>query len=163
MLASGKQNLFAQITIKKTKNTSFTFSLQSPITVAIAGLALTATAKQSNAITTSPPMSFSPFYWVQQEYNQSVMMVNAASAMLDNGLFDAGYNRLNLDGGWAKSSRDGDKTLTWNTTTFPKGMPWLASFAKSKGFIPGIFTQAGTEACKFHAFPGSYGGTGLLH
>lgn len=83
------------------------------------------------------------------------LFIETAQAMVDKGLLAAGYDRLNLDDCWSKSSRESNGSLLWDTEKFPRGLPWLTSYLKSLGFNSGIYTDAGINSCG--GYPGSYG------
>jgi hypothetical protein len=68
----------------------------------------------------------------------------------------AGYDTVNLDDGWMASSRTSDGSLTWDTTKFPNGIPWLASQIHALGLKFGIYEAIGTRTCQ--KLPGSGGG-----
>jgi alpha-galactosidase len=102
----------------------------------------------------TPPMGFNNWARFQCELNQT-LFTSTADAMVSNGLLAAGYNRLNLDDCWMQQARAPNGSLQWNTTLFPKGMPWLAQYVKSKGFHFGIYEDAGNMTCG--GYPGSKG------
>jgi hypothetical protein len=52
---------------------------------------------------------------------------------------------INIDDCWP-SGRSEEGVLEWNTTIFPKGLPWLVDYVKSKGFHMGIYSDAGVPA-----------------
>lgn len=83
------------------------------------------------------------------------LFVETAQAMSKNGLLAAGYNRINLDDCWSKFDRAPNGSMVADPEKFPKGLPWLTNFLKSLGFIPGIYTDAGTSSCG--GYPGAYG------
>ncbi|CAG8010637.1 unnamed protein product [Penicillium olsonii] len=102
----------------------------------------------------TPPMGFNNWARFQCDLNES-LFTETAQSMLSRGLRDAGYNRLNLDDCWMHHDRAADGSLQWNTTKFPQGIPWLASYATKYGFHLGIYEDAGNQTCG--GFPGSYG------
>lgn len=83
------------------------------------------------------------------------LFVETAHAMIDNGLFAAGYNRLNLDDCWSKLERAPNGSMVWDSDKFPRGLPWLTSYVKKLGFQAGIYTDAGLLSCG--GYPGAYG------
>jgi alpha-galactosidase len=83
------------------------------------------------------------------------LFTTTADSMESRGLLAAGYNRLNLDDCWMQRSRASDGSLQWNTTLFPRGLPWLANYVKSKGFHFGIYEDSGNMTCG--GYPGSQG------
>jgi alpha-galactosidase len=94
--------------------------------------------------------------WARHECAlNETLFTTTADAMVSRGLLTAGYNRLNLDDCWMQRSRASDGYLQWNTTLFPKGLPWLANYVKSKGFHLGIYQDSGNETCG--GYPGSRG------
>lgn len=101
-----------------------------------------------------PPMGFNDWSRYMGGLNES-LFVQTAEAMISKGLLPAGYNRLNLDDEWSLMTRAANGSMQWDPVKFPRGLPWLADFIKSKGFIPGIYTDAGNLSCG--GFPGAYG------
>ncbi|KKY38815.1 putative glycoside catalytic core [Diaporthe ampelina] len=83
------------------------------------------------------------------------LFVDTAEAMISRGLLTAGYSRLNLDDEWSLMERLPNGSMAWDEAKFPRGLPWLTDFIKSKGFIPGIYTDAGNKSCA--GYPGAYG------
>ena len=61
-----------------------------------------------------------------------------ADAMVASGMKDAGYNYVNLDGGWL-GGREEDGTPIPNPSMFPSGMAALAQYVHSKGLRFGIY------------------------
>lgn len=101
-----------------------------------------------------PPMGFNDWSRYMGGLNES-LFVQTAEAMISKGLLAAGYNRLNLDDEWSLMTRAANGSMQWDPAKFPQGLPWLTDFMKSKGFIPGIYTDAGNLSCG--GFPGAYG------
>jgi alpha-galactosidase len=109
---------------------------------------------ESPGLLPTPPMGFNNWSRFQCELNET-LFTETAQSMLTRGLRDVGYNRLNLDDCWMRYDRAADGSLQWNTTKFPHGIPWLASYATEHGFHLGIYEDAGNETCG--GYPGSYG------
>ncbi|KAI7969385.1 hypothetical protein EIK77_005015 [Talaromyces pinophilus] len=101
----------------------------------------------------TPPMGFNDWSRFQCDINETIF-TETADAMISTGLRAAGYNRINLDDCWMADSRTELNTLTWNTTTFPHGLPWLGEYLKERGFYFGIYEDAGNVTCG--GGPGSY-------
>lgn len=101
-----------------------------------------------------PPMGFNNWARYMGGLNES-LFVHTAEAMVSKGLLAAGYNRLNLDDEWSLMSRSANGSMQWDPEKFPHGLPWLTDFLKSKGFIPGIYTDAGNLSCA--GYPGALG------
>lgn len=121
--------------------------------LAAAGLAATVAAGNRD-ILPLPPMGFNNWGRFETNINETIF-IDAADAMSKNGLLAAGYNRLNLDDAWSTNSRDEQNRMVPDPAKFPKGMPWLTNYMRSKGFIPGIYSDAGHYSCG--GYPGSQG------
>ena len=115
------------------------------------GLATTATA---GPLLPLPSMGFNNWARFTTEINEA-MFVDAAAAMSKNGMLKVGYNRLNLDDAWSTRSRLANGSMEVDREKFPKGLIWLAEHIKEEGFIPGIYTDAGTKSCG--GYPGALG------
>ncbi|KZZ92991.1 alpha-N-acetylgalactosaminidase [Moelleriella libera RCEF 2490] len=99
-----------------------------------------------------PPMGFNNWARFMTNINESIF-VDAADAMAKNGLLAAGYNRLNLDDAWSTMSRAANGSMVCDAVKFPRGLPWLTKYMRSKGFVPGIYTDAGKLSCG--GYPGA--------
>lgn len=126
------------------------------ILVAAAGLLGSATAAIPDPETLPrPPMGFNNWARYMTAINESIF-VDAAAAMSTNGLQAAGYNRLNLDDAWSLTKRNETGSMVWDEAKFPHGLIWLTEHLKSMGFIPGIYSDAGTLSCA-GVYPGTLG------
>ncbi|CAH0054068.1 unnamed protein product [Clonostachys solani] len=123
-----------------------------PCVALLAFLGLASAA--SEVLSPLPPMGFNNWARYMDALNET-LFVETTDAMLAKGLLRAGYNRINLDDCWSPRERLANGSMTWDIDKFPRGLPWLASYIKSKGFIPGIYTDAGTLSCA--GYPGAYG------
>lgn len=101
-----------------------------------------------------PPMGFNNWARFMCDLNQT-LFTDTADAMVDKGLLDAGYDRINLDDCWPKKERDDEGRLQWDTDLFPNGLVWLGKYFKEKGFKFGIYSDVGNLTCG--EYPGSYG------
>lgn len=101
-----------------------------------------------------PPMGFNDWARYMGGLNQSLFL-QTADAMAANGLLAAGYNRLNLDDAWSLPTRAANGSMQWDPAKFPHGLSWLTAALTARGFVPGIYTDAGTLSCG--GYPGAYG------
>lgn len=99
-----------------------------------------------------PPMGFNNWARFMTNISEGIF-VDAADAMSKTGLLAAGYNRINLDDAWSTMARADNGSMVWDPKKFPRGLPWLTAHLKSKGFIPGIYTDAGNLSCG--GYPGA--------
>jgi alpha-galactosidase len=122
------------------------------------GLLLQTPAALSSVIQPSvsprPPMGFNNWARFMCDLNQT-LITTTADSMKSRGLLAAGYNHVNIDDCWPEYNRTAQGKLTWNTTLFPKGIPWLADYVHDRGFKFGIYEDAGTLTCG--GYPGSKG------
>jgi alpha-galactosidase len=68
-------------------------------------------------------------------------------AMVSSGLRDAGYRYVNLDAGWAASTRDRDGKLEADPGRFPHGISALAGYAHDRGMRLGIYHSPFNQGC----------------
>ena len=81
---------------------------------------------------------------------------SVAQSLVSTGLAKAGYTIVWLDFGWASGARDGNGSLTVDTTQWPDGLSALTSYLHGLGLQAGIYTDAGTSGCSGQGV-GSYG------
>jgi alpha-galactosidase len=106
------------------------------------------------ALQPTPPMGFNNWGRFMCDLNET-LFTTTADTMVSSGLLAAGYNRLNLDDCWMQYKRAPNGSLQTNTTLFPRGLPWLAEYVKSRGFHFGIYQDSGNLTCG--GYPGSKG------
>jgi alpha-galactosidase len=81
-------------------------------------------------------------------------LLAAAQAMRDNGLWQAGYDLIVIDDGWASFDRDADGDLQADSQKFPDGIAATVDQLHKLGFAAGIYGDLGTQTCQGR--PGSY-------
>jgi alpha-galactosidase len=104
-------------------------------------------------------MGYNTWYEMGTGLSETAVLAQA-QLMASDGLQARGYNTITLDAGWEAPGRTGvvasTAGLTWDTTKFPHGIPWLASQLHALGFKFGIYTTIGATGCGA-GIPGSYG------
>ena len=83
------------------------------------------------------------------------LVEKTADAFIKLGLDKFGYEYVNIDNCWAKSTRDSNNQIQPNTTTFPD-FQGMINYVHSKGLKFGLYSSAGNETCGNHQ-PGSLG------
>ncbi len=78
----------------------------------------------------------------------------AADAMADSGLKEAGYEYIVIDDCWSEKQRDSNGRLVPDHWKFPEGIKSVADYVHGKGLKFGIYSCAGTHTCGGH--PGSF-------
>lgn len=74
------------------------------------------------------------------------MIREQADALLNSGMYDAGYRFINIDDGYF-GGRDANGKLFCDSLKFPSGMKSLADYIHSKGLKAGIYSDAGSNTC----------------
>ena len=73
---------------------------------------------------------------------------SVAQALKSNGMYDLGYNRINLDDCWEHcGGRSENGSIQPDPLRFPSGIHNLATFLHKEGFKFGLYTSAGTKVC----------------
>lgn len=91
-----------------------------------------------------PPMGWNSYCTCNCDPSEKIM-TDAADALVDLGLRDAGYEYVNLDDGWLEQERDADGKLVSRDAIFPHGMKWLTDYIHSKGLKAGIYLGCGRK------------------
>lgn len=98
-----------------------------------------------------PTMGWSSWNTFELNISESIIKGQAA-AMVSKGLFDAGYDHINIDDGYF-GGRDAETgKLKIHPTRFPNGLQPVVDFIHSKGLKAGIYSDGGYNTC------GSYHG-----
>ena len=80
---------------------------------------------------------------------------DAADALVDIGLRDAGYEYVVVDDCWMAPETADDGRLLPHPERFPGGLADLAAYVHDRGLKFGLYSSAGTETCQGH--PASLG------
>lgn len=101
----------------------------------------------------SPPLGHSPAmgwnswnYFGKKEINEQIV-IEVIDAMTKEGLLQAGYEYVVVDGGWRDTVLGPNGELLVNKEKFPRGMKYLADYAHSKGLKFGLHTTPGSHDC----------------
>lgn len=101
-----------------------------------------------------PVMGWNTWNTFGDKINEELIM-QAADAMAESGLKDAGYDHIIIDDCWSIKGRDKNGKLVADPEKFPHGMKYLADYIHSKGLKFGMYSCSGTLTCAL--YPGSYG------
>ena len=111
----------------------------------------------ANGVIQTPPMGWSSWNAHFENINESVIEA-AADAMVSSGMKAAGYQYVNIDGGWWTGTRDANGNITVDTSQWPGGMQAVAAYIHNKGLKAGIYTDVGVNGCTgAQTNQGSYG------
>ena len=102
----------------------------------------------------SPQMGWSTWNFFREQVDEEKVM-DAATAMKESGLVDAGYVYLNIDDCWQSSMRDPETgSMMFDLDNFPSG-PELVDKLHDMGLKVGVYSSSGELTCE--DLPGSYG------
>jgi len=104
-------------------------------------------AQKRPELAPSPPMGWNSWNWFGPKITEKEV-VGIIDAMAKNGLRDAGFVYIVVDGGWREDFLDADGKLLSSADRFPKGVKWLSDYAHSKGFKFGLHTVPGRYDCR---------------
>ena len=94
----------------------------------------------------APPMGWNT-YMAYHPYFSEETILQQMNAMIDSGLYAAGYEYLNLDDWWY-TTRDEEtgRVMLWEEH-FPNGMKHLVDTVHANGLKIGIYTDLGYNSC----------------
>jgi alpha-galactosidase len=127
------------------------------VVTVVSAVVLTAAPAQAleNGLARTPPMGFNNWNTThcRAEFNEKMVM-DMADIFVNRGLKDVGYEYVNIDDCWAKTTRNTQGNLEPDPVRFPRGIKFVADYVHSKGLKFGIYTSAGTKTCNTAGFPG---------
>src|ERR1700712_4125450 len=86
-----------------------------------------------NGLALTPQMGFNNWNTTGcgSAFNEQMVM-STADTFVSKGLKDAGYNYVNMDDCWAKTSRNAQGDLEADPARFPHGIKYVADYVHSK-------------------------------
>ncbi|QRV17475.1 alpha-galactosidase (plasmid) [Haloterrigena salifodinae] len=102
----------------------------------------------------SPPMGWNSWNTFYCDIDEELIK-DAADAMVESGMMEAGYEYVCIDDCWMAPERDANGKLQPDPETFPNGISALTDYVHDKGLKFGIYESAGTTTCQ--GLPGSLG------
>lgn len=93
-----------------------------------------------------PPMGWNGYNHFKTAVTAGIVEAEA-QALVASGMRSAGYDYVNLDGGWDLGYRSRTGELLADPSKFPAGMAPVAAFVHGLGLKFGIYTSAGSENC----------------
>ena len=100
-----------------------------------------------------PPMGWNSWNAFSCDVTESDIR-NAADALVDTGLRDAGYEYVVVDDCWMASETDSEGRLQ-PSADFPNGIAALADYVHDRDLKFGLYTSAGSHTCQ--GYPASLG------
>ncbi len=114
-----------------------------------------ATTSYGSSLALTPPMGWNGYNHFGLHVTADIVMA-MARALVTTRLKDAGYEYVNLDGGWDLPQRSLTGELQPNPKLFPNGIQPVIAYVHSLGLKFGIYTSAGLMNCRMTS-AGSYG------
>ncbi len=111
-------------------------------------------AETNRLLAPTPPMGWNSWNWFGKEAINEQIVLEVMDAMVTNGLREAGYRYVVVDGGWRDTQLAPNGELQAHPVKFPHGMKRLADYAHSKGLKFGLHTVPGTHDCRGDAVGG---------
>lgn len=102
---------------------------------------------KTTKLASAPPMGWNSWDWFGKTHINETIVREVIDAMVKEGLKDAGYEYVVVDGGWRDTVLNPNGELRVNSERFPHGIKALADYAHSKGLKFGLHTAAGTSDC----------------
>lgn len=94
-----------------------------------------------------PPMGWNSWNWHGKKDISEAIVRETIDAMVAQGLRDAGYVYVVVDGGWRDTQLGPNGELRSHPVRFPHGMKALADYAHARGLKFGLHTVPGTHDC----------------
>jgi alpha-galactosidase len=110
-------------------------------------VAVSAQAQKRQELARTPPMGWNSWNYFDKKGINEQIVHEVIDAMVAQGLRDAGYNYVVVDGGWRGTNLGPNQELLVHPVRFPHGMKPLADYAHSKGLKFGVHTVPGTHDC----------------
>lgn len=103
--------------------------------------------KRSINLAPTPPMGWNSWNWFGKKDINEKIVREVIDVMVSEGLRDAGYTYVVVDGGWRDIKLGPNGELLPHPEKFPNGIKPLADYAHSKGLKFGLHTVPGTQDC----------------
>ncbi|TYA71718.1 glycoside hydrolase family 27 protein [Seonamhaeicola marinus] len=104
-------------------------------------------AQKKANISKTPPMGWNSWNWYGKHNINEKEVKKVIDFMVENGLKDAGYNYVIIDGGWRDTKLGNNGELLTHPVKFPNGIKPLADYAHAKGMKLGVHVVPGTHDC----------------
>lgn len=100
---------------------------------------------QSGSIASKPLMGWMSWNFFAEKVNERELK-EMATAMINSGMVEAGYNYIFIDDGW-QGGRDMKNNMIADPVKFPSGIKALANFLHERGMKLGIYSDAAQLTC----------------
>ena len=101
----------------------------------------------ANGLAQTPPMGWNSWNQVRCYDLTEQVVRDAADALADTGMRNAGYRYVVVDDCWQAAARGTDGSLQADPARFPSGIADLADYVHSRGLFFGIYAVPGSRTC----------------
>lgn len=115
--------------------------------IAFVLLSQIAVSQDIKVLALTPPMGWNSWNWFGKNTINEKVVIEIIDAMVKEGLRDAGYKYVVVDGGWRDTKLGPNGELLAHPQKFPRGMKFLADYAHANGLKFGLHTVPGTHDC----------------
>jgi alpha-galactosidase len=102
---------------------------------------------QTKKLAQTPPMGWNSWNYFGKPNINETLIKECIDAIVDNGLLNAGYEYVVIDGGWRDTKLGSKGELLAHPVKFPSGIKALADYAHLKGLKFGLHVVPGTHDC----------------
>lgn len=95
----------------------------------------------------TPPMGWNSWNKLGCGRISASRVREAADAMVDSGMREAGYQFINIDDCWSTEERTEEGLLATDSKKFPDGIRVVADYVHEKGLKIGIYSDRGNTTC----------------
>ncbi|UXX78114.1 glycoside hydrolase family 27 protein [Reichenbachiella carrageenanivorans] len=117
------------------------------LALVLIGWTSVAQAQIKRELTPTPPMGWNSWNWFGKKDINEELIKKIIDTMVDEGLRDAGYNYVVIDGGWRDTKLGPNGELLPHPVKFPNGIKPLADYAHARNMKIGVHVVPGTHDC----------------
>ena len=117
------------------------------ILVGILLISISGYGQRNSEHTPTPPMGWNSWNWHGKHDINEQIVRETIDAIVNEGLKDAGYVYVVVDGGWRDTKLGPNGELLVHPEKFPNGIKPLVDYAHSRGLKFGLHTVPGTHDC----------------
>jgi alpha-galactosidase len=121
--------------------------LRTPLTVPVSTSGSDGRSSLDGGLAPAPPMGWNSWNWFGKQAINEQIVRDVIDAMVAQGLRDAGYTYVVVDGGWRDTKLGPNGELLPHPVKFPGGVKRLADQAHANGLKFGLHTVPGTADC----------------
>lgn len=115
--------------------------------IAFIFLSINSYSQKNPDLAKTPPMGWNSWNWHGKKNINEQVVYETIDAIVREGLRDAGYKYIVIDGGWRDNKLGPEGELLPHPVKFPNGIKPLADYAHANGLKLGLHIVPGTHDC----------------